>query len=309
MKLFSRILMAVALLTASFVTNSATWINTTGKITNETGTPICAMVLSNGQHMFSCAGAGAYKLHVPLAQDGTVTLMVFASGFEPYRMTLTSGQATSWNVNMIPDVDGRLFDVYYNVTTSQRLGWVTVSGDIEVDGAPLCSMVLSNGQSMFSCGVNLGKYSMEVPLDYNGVVTLMSFVSGFAPLRGDLDIPPPLLSQKQAERLNGTWVGTSNDGQTSTYVIDGHNILEFADFPGGYGVLGTNPSTGSDVVAWWDDVNQIPGAFFLVELDAGVNYDLVYSFNFVSPNKVSGEVCPVYNETTLGECQDFTATR
>ena len=49
-------------------------------------TPVCALVLANGQSMFSCGGAGQYSLDVPLDQDGNVTLMVFAAGFKPYKV-------------------------------------------------------------------------------------------------------------------------------------------------------------------------------------------------------------------------------
>ena len=50
------------------------------------GTPVCALVLANGQSMFSCGGAGQYSLDVPLDHDGNVTLMVFAAGFKPYKV-------------------------------------------------------------------------------------------------------------------------------------------------------------------------------------------------------------------------------
>ena len=54
------------------------------------GTPVCALVLANGQSMFSCGGAGQYSLDVPLDQDGNVTLMVFAAGFKPYKRVINS---------------------------------------------------------------------------------------------------------------------------------------------------------------------------------------------------------------------------
>ena len=47
-------------------------------------TPVCAMVLANGQHMFSCGGAGSYSLNVPLDTNGQVKLQVYADGFAPY---------------------------------------------------------------------------------------------------------------------------------------------------------------------------------------------------------------------------------
>ena len=47
--------------------------------------PVCALVLANGQHMFSCQGTGAFELHVPLDDAGGITLFAFADGFAPYR--------------------------------------------------------------------------------------------------------------------------------------------------------------------------------------------------------------------------------
>jgi hypothetical protein len=46
-------------------------------------TPICAMVLANGQHMFSCDGTGSYTLKIPLDSNGQFKLQVYADGFAP----------------------------------------------------------------------------------------------------------------------------------------------------------------------------------------------------------------------------------
>jgi hypothetical protein len=46
-------------------------------------TPVCAMVLANGQHMFSCDGTGNYALSVPLNSNGQFKLQVYADGFAP----------------------------------------------------------------------------------------------------------------------------------------------------------------------------------------------------------------------------------
>ena len=46
-------------------------------------TPICAMVLANGQHMFSCDGTGSYALKIPLDNNGQFKLQVYADGFAP----------------------------------------------------------------------------------------------------------------------------------------------------------------------------------------------------------------------------------
>jgi len=48
------------------------------------GDPVCAMVLANGQYMFSCDGSGNYNLNIPLDENGQFKLQVYADGFAPY---------------------------------------------------------------------------------------------------------------------------------------------------------------------------------------------------------------------------------
>ena len=52
-------------------------------VLQSTDTPVCAMVLANGNNMFSCDGSGSYALEFPLDSDGRFTLQVYASGFAP----------------------------------------------------------------------------------------------------------------------------------------------------------------------------------------------------------------------------------
>ena len=61
------------------------WIDISGQVLvgQDPQTPICAMVLANGQYMFSCDGAGTYALNVPLDGNGQVKLQVYADGFAP----------------------------------------------------------------------------------------------------------------------------------------------------------------------------------------------------------------------------------
>jgi len=59
-------------------------INISGKVLlQDTGTPICAMVLANGQFTFTCDGSGQYALNVPLDANGQFKLQVYAQGFAP----------------------------------------------------------------------------------------------------------------------------------------------------------------------------------------------------------------------------------
>ena len=70
-------------------------------------------------------------------------------------------------------------------------GWVNVKGTVSYNGAPLCAMVLINGQYRFSCkaGDDFGKYDMDVPLDGNSQITIQVFVAGLAPFLQTMDAP------------------------------------------------------------------------------------------------------------------------
>jgi hypothetical protein len=59
-------------------------VNISGMVlVQNTGTPVCAMVLANGQYVFSCDGSGNYKLNIPLDDKGQFKLQVYADGFAP----------------------------------------------------------------------------------------------------------------------------------------------------------------------------------------------------------------------------------
>lgn len=59
----------------------------------DTQTPVCAMVLANGQFMFSCDGTGKYALNIPLDTNGQFKLQVYADGFAPTIQTFDEFQA------------------------------------------------------------------------------------------------------------------------------------------------------------------------------------------------------------------------
>jgi hypothetical protein len=82
------VLCGAALMSAGMaVTQAETWVPIQGNVRLADGTPLCAMVLANGQYVFSCDGTGAYSLYVPLDDKGQVTLFSFADGFAPFRIT------------------------------------------------------------------------------------------------------------------------------------------------------------------------------------------------------------------------------
>ncbi len=73
-------------------------VNVSGSI-SAAGLPLCAMVLANGQYMFSCDPAGQYNLNVPLNSDGQITLFGFADGLMPFKAILNSWE-TSYDIKM-----------------------------------------------------------------------------------------------------------------------------------------------------------------------------------------------------------------
>lgn len=63
-------------------------INISGRVLKQnTQTPVCAMVLANGQHAFSCNGTGSYSLNIPLDTKGQFSLQVYAGGYAPLIQT------------------------------------------------------------------------------------------------------------------------------------------------------------------------------------------------------------------------------
>jgi hypothetical protein len=61
----------------------------------DTQTPICAVVLANGQYTFSCDGTGSYALNIPLDADGQFKLQVYADGFAPTIQTFDEFKTTN----------------------------------------------------------------------------------------------------------------------------------------------------------------------------------------------------------------------
>ncbi len=162
-----------------------------GTVSLSDGTPLCAMALANGQFMFTCSPVGEYSLSVPLDANGKITLYGFCSGRAPFKAILTPEEASSFDIVMEAASPG---SAVMNVTAAMEAstlkpGWVSISGQITTEGGtPLCAMVLANGQHMFTCSPNpVGEYSLDVPLDTNGEITLYGFCSGQAPFKQILE--------------------------------------------------------------------------------------------------------------------------
>jgi hypothetical protein len=78
--------------------------------------------------------------------------------------------------------DSPLIAMTRNMECASTANWVHITGTIQSYGSqPLCAMVLSNGEQMFTCDDSLGKYDLTVPVDDNGQVTVFGFADGFQP--------------------------------------------------------------------------------------------------------------------------------
>jgi hypothetical protein len=74
--------------------SASRWIDISGRVfLQNSATPVCALVLANGQFAFSCDGSGSYALNVPLNANGQFKLQVYADGFAPTIQTFDEFQA------------------------------------------------------------------------------------------------------------------------------------------------------------------------------------------------------------------------
>jgi hypothetical protein len=158
----------------------------------DSGVPICALVLANGQYMFSCDDAGDYTLTVPLDAAGKVTLFAFADGFAPFRLTGSpQGTENTVQVQMQPVFANipRVF-MAHAMACADIPHWIRIAGTIgSATGQSLCAMVLANGEHMFSCNESFGTYALTAPVDENGQLTLFGFADGFQPYSETFDAP------------------------------------------------------------------------------------------------------------------------
>lgn len=155
-----------------------------GTVTNVHGQALCAMVLINGQYMFSCGGNGEYQLTFPLDANRQATVFSFVDGLAPYRQVVTPSQLnTTVNIGMSPSTGAPGPLVTLTSVVPQADGWVALAGQVRNgQGQPLCAMVLANGQYMFSCG-GQGAFNLTVPRAPDGSITLFTFVDGMSPYR------------------------------------------------------------------------------------------------------------------------------
>lgn len=154
------------------------------------GTPLSAMVVANGQSMFSSSSDGRYNLDVPLNSSGQITVQAFASGFAPYRRTVSPSQARNLAINMDRSSSTEAPVVTYSLTQGTSSGRALIAGTVSYAGTGICTLTLANGQSMFTCGANLGKYKLDVPVSSQETVTLFVFAGGLQPYRQVISYDP-----------------------------------------------------------------------------------------------------------------------
>lgn len=163
------------------------WVDISGTVTYG-GAPINAMVLANGEYMFTSATDGKYSLTVPYDANGEITLFGFCENLMPYRATLTSG-GSGRDIQMTPCIPSKRKTDNPEMEAGPDLRaaeWVDISGYVTYDNIPLCAMVLANGQYMFTCSGD-GRYDLSVPLDQNRQIILYAFCDGQMPYKITLD--------------------------------------------------------------------------------------------------------------------------
>jgi len=154
-------------------------VSINGSIKNNFGSPLCALVLANGQFVFSCSPTGSYSLDIPLDAAGQFTLFGFADGHFPYKGVF-SGVSGRYDITLTVANSGSA--PLKSVLASPK-ATVTITGSVTNNlGAPLCALVLANGQPVFSCAPT-GSYTLDIPLDTAGQFTLFAFAEGHFPYK------------------------------------------------------------------------------------------------------------------------------
>ena len=163
----------------SFAANND-WVNINGTVTYN-GTPVCAMVLANGQYMFTCSGDGSFNIDVPLDGNGQITVFTFCSGLAPFQQVIYPSEGQGMQIELEDAEGGSGMDVTSTLTAINTT-WGRLEGTVSYNGTPVCAMVLANGQYMFTCSGD-GSYSLDVPLDDVGSITFFGFCSGLPPYK------------------------------------------------------------------------------------------------------------------------------
>jgi len=141
---------------------AADWVSISGEVKTEDGIPLCAMVLANGEYMFTCNPVGEYNLYVPLDDNEQITLFAFCDGQLPFKKILNSWE-NIFNISMSicacdsngtggsPDISGVWEFVFTNINSScgPESGWsstVTIvqnGSSLEITGFKNTSFIVN----------------------------------------------------------------------------------------------------------------------------------------------------------------------
>ncbi len=164
------------------------WVTISGTVLLDEATPLCAMVLANGQHRFSCSGDGSYEMTVPLDGNGDINLLAFADGFTTFKKTMKPWEATDFVIYMSV-VSPNASSMTLSPTTApvEDSEYIKISGTVLFNNkTPVCAMVLANGQHTFSCSGD-GTYELTAPLNVKGEIDILGFADGFLPFKQTLE--------------------------------------------------------------------------------------------------------------------------
>lgn len=196
-------------------------VDFSGRITALDGTPLCAMVLINGEFMFSCDPVGQYALQqVPRDAAGQTTVFAFVDGFAPFARILTPpGTSQAFDIRMArAGADSQQIQVFVDdlePLPGNRAWILGFVANVELTG--LCTMVLANGEHMFSCIEDFtGWFYLNMPLAEDRTLTLFSFADGFAPFRASSNpLPQPPTPQRLTSGVPVT--GLSDEERSLRY--------------------------------------------------------------------------------------------
>lgn len=248
---------------------NSTRVTISGFVSDGDGTPLVAMVLANGQHMFTSNPIGEYSLEVPLNAYDEITLYAFCSGRRPFKAVLTPQEASYLDIELHSDPYEKqpLVTIDRLQESSSNPEWFDISGTIQNEmGTPLIAMILANGQHMFTSDP-VGEYSLTVPLDSNGMITLYGFCSGKMPYKEIIDaIDDDGTGTLQNSLLNGHYAfvlrGFDPDGNAvaigGSFTTDGSGNI-------GGGIMDINNAGSYPKTSL--TINPAPASFYSVSTD------------------------------------------
>ncbi|MCP3894805.1 MAG: hypothetical protein GY706_09285, partial [Bacteroides sp.] len=156
------------------------WVTVSGKVVY-LDDPQSALVLVNGQSMFTNSDDGIFEIEALLDETGTLTLNVFVSGMAPYEQTVRPPETTDLIVSMSqPAPDSSEMSLIAEIWPVDG-DKVKIEGNVSFGGLPLHAMVIANEQHVFSNSEN-GSFRMVVmPTEEYEQIRIMCFSDGFIP--------------------------------------------------------------------------------------------------------------------------------